>query len=261
MKMKKIKLTLFVLIGFYNWLSAQPVNESSGTVGQVSIRFNQIVGQSQIMGLNFDYLYKEVGAPVSSFSLKVNLFSSDIIGDFSIKENTSIRLRVGFNKYSFKGNSVINYSSGSKDTYNADIKQTIITIAPGIAEHFKKDKLLFTFGIELPVDFISETKLTSENIYYSAFDSTTSKYSVNVTLDGGFAFGLGTFIGVSYTLFHNFSVGSELSYGIKYVNFGGDVKIEAYDDEILDFSQTDELKIKGFAMIPLKASLVIAYSF
>ena len=253
--MKKIKLTLLVLIGVYTLLSAQSADESSGTIGQVSIRFNQIVG------LNFEYLNKETGSPVDNYDFKISSFSPDIIGSYFIKENTSIRLRFGYNKNSIKGSSVINFSSGSKDTYNYDYRQTNLIFAPGLAKYLKNDRLLFTYGIELPVDFIGKLKIFTEDIYFNAFTGTTTLDTYNVTSDGGIAFGLGAFLGVSYSVFNHFLVGTELFYGIKYLNAGGDVKIESYQNGILDFSQTDEFKVKGFVMTPLKASIIISYAF
>lgn len=253
--MKKIKLILFVLIGFYNWLSAQPVNESSGTVGQVSIRFNQIVGT------NLNYIFKEIGSPVDNHNLKINAFSSDIIGNYFIKENTSLRLRLGYNNNSFKIRSKVNFSGGDINSFRADYKQTTLTFSPGLSNHLKNDKLTFTLGFELPIDIIGKSKLTAENNYYDSFNNTYDIYTVDASLDGGIAFGLGAFLGAGYMVFNHFSLGTEFSYGFKYVNVGGNLKIETYDNGILDIQQTDELKIRGFTMIPFKASLILSYSF
>jgi len=151
-----------------------------------------------------------------------NYYSFSGVVKYNLKNNTSLRLKVGFSKLSF-GSDTTYHDSTYETNSNQSAKQTNYHFALGIEKEIITGKVNLYVGFQTPVNIYGQT--TYESLYEYHFISTgVIWYSnqINGRQKNGFSIGLSGFTGFAFNITNRFAVFGEYSFAIMYAKIGGE---------------------------------------
>jgi hypothetical protein len=155
----------------------------------------------------------------------------NVTARYFFSENISVRLRIGEAKrkmYYLRVDPIDNWST--------NYKQNIINFNPSICFSKMINALEISTGFEIPIIFVGEFNFNEH--YKNSPDSINVTYesSVNDRIDGGFIWGLNNFLSIKYFLGKNFSISSEINYGLLSATLGN--KRNLTEEYIIPAQQT-----------------------
>lgn len=199
---------------------------------------------------------------LESYNEKDNsAFSLGLLGNYFVRDNVFIRFKTGM------CNKKVTYHEENKDTAVAPIyvrdeiiRQNSKKIALGIGRGIEQKSVRIYTGIEMLA-----TVYDKFNIDYHGTETTFGGYieTKSNIVPGGYAIGLGAFIGCQFVFLKRFAVGTEFSSAFQYYKVGGE---DTYNNVIVG---SPNYNITGHTLITRKyigfskinASISIAYSF
>jgi hypothetical protein len=253
----------FYLLFIFSLLSISAIGQNSNyskeRKWQIGIFTSTTDKVTPLAGLNIgiDYSYFGNGDKTNKS------FAIGILGNYFFKLNSALRMKVGITD-----NHILDHAEdevgGQEIVRDADIKQNVISISPGILWNANISKLNFYGGFEIPVLIYTKLKYSLKGIYTNINDGVIESdvYSV-ITSDGGFACGAGIFTGFNIQLIKRFSLGGEFSFGLLYTQVGGDnstIQTQRIPTEHT-WTEFNKQKNKTFCSPRLLGQINIFYSF
>lgn len=246
------KLILLLAMAFPMVVMAQPKSTKEISIGVNSIEpfspaYNSLIqteAGSNMIGNNNN-----------------NSLSFGILGKYFIAENTALRLRISLTLKEINNVQVIDDDpSASYGVIDLKFKQRFLKFSPGYQWGIVSNKISFFGGLELPITAISELEYTDDT-YLTANGNVAADQDVRTTQPGGFAIGLGFFLGSNYYFSKHFGVGFEVNSAFQHSYVGGDISSVYINHLSGDTTnvETHALKTKETKFTNLQASLNLIY--
>lgn len=145
-------------------------------------------------------------------------FADDILLRFELGI-TGIDLRSHYNGINDTGNSGFYPGAVANIIKDVTIEQNIYRILPGLEWNFiRKKHIEFYCGASINFLYYDEMRWTD----YIVNNTSINTYAIyNATTPGGFASGIGGFMGFRFNLNRNWALGTEFSYALLYYKLGG----------------------------------------
>jgi len=178
------------------------------------------VNSPSVDNINVGWFNVEVES-IDGYNLKHKSYSSGILVNYNINDETTIRLRLGMTK---------NFIEEYRDEYMLGVRyidsnkgqQTKFHFAPGIIWKMNKKKLDLYGGFEIPINL--HGKYTMDWVYTNT-DSLMGNITVSgekaITIPKGYSFGVGALIGFNYFPIKWFSLGAEFAPSLLYAKLSG----------------------------------------
>jgi len=142
---------------------------------------------------------------------------------FQFIYSKSVSFRVKFGKYK-REDFYTNIDPTSYIDYSIDHK--ITNISPSICFSKKIDQFEITTGIEIPLIFVNDFDFVSTYRVLPDSVTVTQEVKSKRTMDGGFIWGINSFIGLKYHFTDFISLGTEVGYGLLFADIGGKMLLE-----------------------------------
>lgn len=162
---------------------------------------------------------------------KENEYNNNLLfGRYYLKDQLVLRTGFGLNT----NNSSREQSSEENDItteIDSSSKQTTFNLSFGVEKHLNPSRRLdpYLFS-QVDLSFIGKLNLETETRSISSVG--TARSSRDETRDGGLGIALNLGGGFNYFLAQNFSVGTEVQFGLRYLREGGTTSITEADTDI-----------------------------
>ncbi len=212
----------FLLLGLLALLCALEVTAQNKKIG-ITLQLSSPSNDDVRLGwFNID------NESVDDYNLRHKSFAMGLLINYNIREETTLRLRVGIsrqfiNEYRDKYISAVRYIESNKG------EQTKFQIAPGVIWKMNRNNLDLYGGFELPINLHGQFTM---NLDYTGIDSLSGNVLFEgrniTTLPSGYSVGIGAIMGFNYFPIKHFSVGAEFSPSLLYAQLSGTTRSERY---------------------------------
>jgi len=125
----------------------------------------------------------------------------------------------------------------------------------------KNNRIEILAGVGLPVSIIGKTKISTKTTNTFINPNSTDISENDHKVNGGFGIGFQSFAGFNFLVCDYFSAGTEISYGLGYMNAGGKTTITSNKNGTTTTSEGNKLKMRGFKTFGLNGALVLTMNF
>ncbi|WP_162126127.1 hypothetical protein [Flavobacterium phycosphaerae] len=189
-----------------------------------------------------------------------NSFSFGVLGKYFIAENSALRLKISLTLKDINNRQNVGDATSPGHGYiNIRNKQQYLKFSPGYQWGIVSKRISFFGGLELPITTISEFEYTDKT--YIVTNSEATDQRTRITQPGGFAIGLGFFLGSNFYISKHIGVGFEINSAFQHSNVGGGVSSVTvnYTNGDTIISETEGLKTKETKFTNLQGSLNVIF--
>jgi hypothetical protein len=249
--MKKFTLTFFILLTFTFAIAQEKrlgvtLQVSSPSKDDVKLGWYTIDTES-----------------IDGYNLKHKSYATGLLFNYSVKNETVVRLRLGISK-SYIDEYSRQYSSGILGTESSEGRQTKIHIAPGITWKMTKDKFSLYGGFELPINLHGKYTMDYTRTSSDSVTGTTLNHrEQHISIPSGYSVGLGAIIGFNYFATKRISLGADFSPSLLYARLSGETTNVVTDDLDPNINQTTHTQDedKGFTFYEQRFSINVSVWF
>ncbi len=222
MKTKTFLSAMFFSSLTYTSVFAQTHNEQKENKWQIGVLLNTVEPIQTEGGFDFNQRFLHLGhRKDKSYSTGLNI-------SYKVQENFSLRLSAKITEYNIEETAdtrevtdVGLTPSSNYGLYFVKAKSSVINISPGVLWNLKYKIINPYAGFQLSYKYYNKViGNVHDEVYERATNNFLSSDNQAIKEGGGFALGVGPFIGLSIKAYRGLSVGAEFSSAFYYYKLG-----------------------------------------